>query len=265
MGKPSLEHVNESMNEFVSQPVPILDVANVAGILSVNNTTFYTELDTFSGNIDSILGSVMQIKSYDPQNSKESSLEFCPTKIPNTIVDQNSHLKEPVKRQSIVVDQKISAEVNFLNYLSAQMDSASTFSLLVFDQATGLVDRSPASWAEGITSWKNANQDLMQDDSVTNLFVIIGYVQKYVIRKKYTKFDVKAKGGGFGINVNGELYTSSEDYSLDIRYGLTISSLKNSGGTKKMGVAPSATEMAISPKEMALLNSFDKVSNSYEA
>lgn len=262
MSQLSSKHINESMNDYVAQPVNIPLATTVNGVLALNATMFYTEADTFAGNPDGLLGSVMQTRIVMNDNQeKKLVLEFCPTKIPNTIVDPNSLLKEPIKRQSIIVDQKITAEVNFLNYLSSQIDSDSSFSLLVFDQATGQVDRNPSSWSEGIKTWKEENQDLITNPDITNIFVIIGYVQKYVIRKKYQKFDAKVKGGGYGINIGGELYTSAEDYSLDIRYGLNTASLKNIDGAKKLGVAPQKLVSTTSAQQLQLLNTFEKIQN----
>lgn len=44
--------------------------------------------------------------------------------------------------------------------------------------------------------------------------------------KKYIKFEARAKGGAYGLNINGEISTSTEEYSLDIRFGLTPAILK---------------------------------------
>jgi hypothetical protein len=261
MSKNSNDHINAAMNERIAA-IPVPSGPEVLSLLGVyNNTTVYTEADGFSGNPDGLLGSVMQVRRTTPASDTSPAsptLEFCPTKIPNTTVDANSHLKEPIKRQSIIVDQQLTAQVNFLNYLGTQIDQRSTFSLLVFDQATGQVDRNQTSWAAGISSWKAENQDLLNAMDVIRLFVIIGYVQKYIIRKKYNKLDVKAKGGGFGININGELYTSSEDYSLDIRYGLTVAPLKSPTVTQGLGMAPRPEEN-ISRDDLLLLQNFSKI------
>lgn len=260
MSKLSSKHVNESMNQFVAHSLDFQPANIIESLLAVNNSIFYTEADSFAGNPDGLLGSVIQVRIINKNsNQKTNVLEFCPTKIPNTAIDQTSHLKEPIKRQSIIVDQKLTNEVNFLNYLSTQIDSTTTYSLLVFDQATGQVDRNQKSWAEGVKRWKADNQDIINDPAITNIFILIGYVQKYVIRKKYKKFDVKAKGGGYGINVSGELYTSSEDYSLDVRYGLTIASLKESSNINRMGVAPSPIKTKITSKQLKMLMSFEKI------
>lgn len=259
MSKMSPQHVNESMNDFVAQSVAIPPVSSINGILTINNTTFYTEADSFAGNPDGLLGSVFQVRIADNGTTQTPVLEFCPTKIPDSKPDQTAHLKEPQKKQSIIIDQHISAEVNFFNYLSSQIDTESTFSILIFDQATGQVDRNTPSWAAGLKSWKKENKEILEDPSVTDVFVVIAYVQKYVIRKKFKKFDAKAKGGGYGINVGGELYTSSEDYALDVRYGLTISSLKSKGGAKVLGVAPQLLDEAVTARQWQLLKTFHKI------
>ncbi|MCX2429932.1 hypothetical protein [Pedobacter sp. GR22-10] len=256
MGKPSNEHINESMNDFVSDKGNVPTASDAKSILGAIDSTVYLSFDQYSGNPDALLGNVFQYRI--SEDGKDHVLENCPTKVLNTPIDANSHLKEPIKRQSVIVDQKLSLEVGFLNYLSAEMDAQSTFSLIVFDQATGLVDRT-AVWDEGLRNWKNNNEDLFQDQSIENIFVVIGYVQKYVIRKKFKKFDVKAKGGTMGLNVSGELYMSSEDYSLDIRYGLTVATLKRPGANRGLGMAPRRLENSPTAEEISSIQKFKTI------
>ena len=63
--------------------------------------------------------------------------------------------------------------------------------------------------------WIQQNDSIINDPEICHLLVVTGMVQKNIIRKKYKKFEVKAKGGAYGLSVNGNLYTSTEDYSLE--------------------------------------------------
>lgn len=94
------------------------------------------------------------------------------------------------------------------------------FSIMLYDQLTGVVDVHSPTWEIGLSKWLQKNTYLLQDPNVCYLYAIVGIVQKHVIRKRYKKLDTKIRGGAYGLNVNGELHTSNEDFSLDIRYGL---------------------------------------------
>ncbi|WP_288882987.1 hypothetical protein [Pedobacter panaciterrae] len=245
-GKNSTEHINEAMNEQVTAKPEKIATADDAGkFIGLESNVAYMEAESFSGNPYSLLGTVIEIRKQggicpDKLNSPGVVTEFSPFKIPGIKIDESSKIKEPNKRQSILVNKKLSVDVSFLNYLSAQFEGESSFSLLVFDQANGLVDRDDQSWSDGVGNWKIQNKELFDDDEICYLFAVIGFVQKYVIRKTYKKFDAKAKGGAFGVNIEGSLYTSSEDYSLDIRYGLHPVILKRppSAGTLSLKDLP---------------------------
>jgi hypothetical protein len=94
------------------------------------------------------------------------------------------------------------------------------------DQAAGLIDVQDPTWPIGLRAWKQENIDVINDPDICYLYVIIGFIQKQIIRKKYKKFDGSAKGGAYGVNVEGEVHMSTEEYAMDIRYGLTPSILK---------------------------------------
>lgn len=240
MGNNSTEHINEAMNRDVAKSKTVPSVAEAQKLLALQNNMLYIGADAYVGNPYALLGTVLEVRKTTADcptiaNTENSSIEFSPFKIPGIQVDESSKIKEPIKRQSILVDQKLAIEVSFLNYLTAEFSGESSFSLMVFDQATGLVNRDDDSWNKGVQSWMTDNKvSVIDDPAVCYVYAVIGFVQKYIIRRKYTKFTAGAKGGAFGVNLNGSLYTSSEDYSLDIRYGLQTVILKRPTATKSL-------------------------------
>lgn len=56
--------------------------------------------------------------------------------------------------------------------------------------------------------------------------MVTGAVQKYFTTKKYKKFEAGAKGGGWGVNVEGSLYTSTSQFELSVVYGLDLVTFK---------------------------------------
>jgi hypothetical protein len=231
MSNKSTAHINQAMNETVAQAEIVPSPAEVSRMMGLENNVAYIAADSFTGNPYALLGSVIEVRKSGGQcpatlNANGVVPEFSPRVIPDIRVDEKSKIREPIKRQSIIVDQRLAMKVGILNYLSAELGTESSFSLLVFDQAIGLADRKHVSWGEGLTQWEKENEALFADEDICYLFAVIGFTQKYIIRRKYQKYTAGVRGGAFGVNLNGELYTSTEDYSLDIRYGLQPSILK---------------------------------------
>jgi hypothetical protein len=221
----NVNHINQVMNDDVAEQTNVATEKNALAKLGINTGYIYMEQDAYIGNPDNLLGQVYMAKTIDgkvPSSLNDSNVIFepCPIPIMGRKVDESSRLKEPILRQSIIVDKKLSASVSFLSYLSAELTANDYFSLMVYDQATGVVNMQDVSWKDGLKQWKEDHSDLMQDQNIHCLFVISAFSQKNVIRKKYVKYDGKTKGGYFGVNINGELSTSTEEYSLDIRFGL---------------------------------------------
>ncbi|MBW8684942.1 hypothetical protein [Chitinophaga rhizophila] len=259
MGNNSTEHINEAMNKDVAESKTVPSASEAQKMLALQNNMLYIGADAYVGNPYALLGTVLEIRKTKEDcptiaNTDNASIEFSPFKIPGVLIDESSKIKEPIKRQSILVDQKLSVEVGFLNYLSGEFEGESSFSLMVFDQAAGLVNRDDDSWTKGVQSWMADNKtNVLDDPAVCYVYAVIGFVQKYIIRRKYTKFTAGAKGGAFGVNLNGQLYTSSEDYSLDIRYGLQTVILKRPAATKSL-FADNDLLMEAQPAELNLLN-----------
>jgi hypothetical protein len=250
MGKKhTTEELNESANTYLAKE-QVYDAIEAQNRLGVKSYTAYVEADAFIGNPYSLLGRVIMIRKKDgkcPQGIVDNDFisEFAPSPITGILVDKDSKIEQPIKRGSIIVTKDLSAKVGFLNYLSAEFSSNSSFSIMLFDQLTGLVDVQSPTWQNGLNQWILSNAYLLQDPDVCYLYAIIGIVQKNVIRKKYTKLDAKAGGGAYGININGEIHTSNEDYFLDIRFGLTPVIIKSPTFTIQLPKKELADKMEI--------------------
>lgn len=221
----SIEHINDAMNESVAEPSGVTSVADAMKALNINFQTAYIDAEPFIADPYSLLGQVIQIRKNNgvcPSALSQGGFPAELTAYPVPAkVKASSMLTKPQLRSSVIVNQTVAANVSLLNYLSAQLDANTTFSITVMDQAAGLLDTTDAAWRPALEQWKLDNQDLVNDPDICYLFVVGGFIQKNIIRKKYRKFDGKAKAGAFGVNIDGELSMSTEDYSLDIKFGLT--------------------------------------------
>lgn len=224
MGQNSTNHINEVMNETVAktETPPAIEEANK--LLQIQRNQIFIEDDSFIGDPYSLLGRVIEVRSKDGKCSSDVNngyAEFSVFPIQGVTVNENSKIRQPLKTKSFIVDNKLSLEVGFLNFLNAKLDNESLFSVIVFDQAVGLLNIQDPNYLTGLRMWMQQNPNIINDPEVCHLLVVTGMVQKNIIRKKYKKFEIKAKGGAYGLSVNGSLYTSTEDYSLDMRFGLS--------------------------------------------
>ncbi|MEO0628406.1 MAG: hypothetical protein AAFY91_15535, partial [Bacteroidota bacterium] len=235
MGGNSTEHINNTMNESVASKVKAPAIAEAERLLEIQRNQIFIEDDAFIGNPYSLLGRVLEVRSKTKNctsNVDDGFAEFSVFPIPGVVIDKKSPIKQPLKVKSLIVDKKLSLKVQFLNFLDAELDSESLFSVIVNNQAVGLLDIHDASYLNGMRMWIKDNQNVIKDPNICHLLVVTGIVQKNIIKKKYKKFDVKKKGGAFGLNVNGSLYTSVEDFSMDVRFGLSYQRIPIPNKTK---------------------------------
>lgn len=222
----SKDHINEAMNQITGQATPVaIEEANK--LLEVQRNQIFIEDDSAIANPYSFLGKVIEIRKVGgkcPDSFTDTGWnpDWSLLAIPGRKVDENSKIKTPEKVKAFIVDKNLATKVSALQYFSGELDANSAFHVIVFNQATGLVDMHDDSWATGVNEWRKLNRHLIDDPDICYLLVVTGMVQKNIIRKKFVKFEARAKGGAFGVNINGELYTSTEDFSLDTRFGLTV-------------------------------------------
>lgn len=227
------DHINEVMNRDVADSVPVATVNELKSKTNVNDQTAYIMADAFTGNPFQLLGQVVEIRRSASGecptslvNGRDLNFEFSPFPVTGFKIDEQTKLSKPELRGSIIVDKALSAQAGFLSFISAQLDQKSVFSLMVMDQVKGIVDFQDTSWKEAVKAWKQENKDKMDDPEICYIYVVSGFIQKNIIKKKYYQFEAGAKGGAYGININGKLSTSSDEYSLDIIFGLTPSIIK---------------------------------------
>ena len=183
-------------------------------------------------------------------NGKDVNFEFSPFPVTGFKIDGDTNLQKAVLRGSVIVDKALCAQASFLSFLSARLDDKSSFSLMLMDQVVGLVDFHDPTWTAAVKAWKEDNQDKMNDPDICYIYVVSGFIQKNIIKKKFTQFDASGKGGAYGVNIQGKLSTSNEEYSLDIIFRLTPAIIKRPAtmaGTKAVGVefTPNRSELKL--------------------
>lgn len=206
----------------------------------------YIRDDTFLGNPRALLGQVVEIRKKSgvcPSTITGGEVEFSVVPIQD-FLEAPDRLSEPAKRSSLIVTQEVAGKVRFLNYLSAELSEKSVFSLLLFDEAVGRVNEQK-DWSDAISKWTTAHDDLMKDENVCYLWVVRGFVQKNIIRRKFTKLEGNASGSVYGVNVGGTYYSGEDDYSVDVKYGLSP------GILKRPSKSPGAIEAKVDESDMA--------------
>lgn len=222
MGKSmTTTHINEAMNTEVAEARPIATIDDLNQAVPMRDALRYIKNDTYVADISAILGRVY----YEKMGSD--------TLIPFIIsiaaaVDPNSRLSAPQTVSELIVDSKIKAKAEALAFLSAELAADELLEVRVINNAVARVVDKGDEWDTAIAKWLNNSicQNLINDPSVGTISVVTGAVQKYFTTKKYKKFEAGAKGGGWGVNVEGSLFTSTSQFELSVVYGLDLVTFK---------------------------------------
>ena len=210
------KHVNETMNDSVAESKPIAKSTDIKKAIPTRDSLRYIQNDTYVADVSAILGRV-----YYEYGSKE----LLPFLISfSAEVDPNSKLSTPQTVSELIIDSKAKVSVAALSFLQVDLSAEELLEVRVINNsAARLVDRGDA-WETAIAKWMGNDmcQSLINDPNVGTISVVTGAVQKYFTTKKYRKYEAGAKGGGWGVNVEGSLYTSTSQFDLTIVYGLDL-------------------------------------------
>jgi hypothetical protein len=223
---PTPEHVNETINE-IADPQPVATKADIRKALK--DSLRYIKNDTLVADPSAILGRVY----YEKEGSDE--LHQFPSSI-DAPVSADSKLSAPQTVSELIIDTKAKLGVEALALISAQISGGELLEVRVINNATArLADRGDA-WEAAVEKWSEMKrtQQLMSDPTVKTISVVTGVVQKYLTVKKYKKFEATAKGGSFGVNVDGNLYTSTSQFELEVIYGIDLVLFKNEKGPENV-------------------------------
>lgn len=223
----------------------------------------YIQDDTFISNPLGLLGQVIEVRKVDgrcPTSWREGRAEFSVEKVQGFDIDASSVLNTPVKRDSKLITASVASSLGFLNYLTSELQGERVISAILFDQAAARVADNLASWPEALKAWKSAHEDLYRDDSVCYLAVVRGMVQKNLVRRTFQKVQFGGGVGVYGVNVNGTYHTGAEDYSVDVRFGLSVGILKRPvEGVTALETRLSPLESAPTPEELKAAQSLTAV------
>ncbi len=217
IGKATKEQVNEVMNRDIAEQAQIVNPTQVKKEFDTNDTLKYVKNDTYIANPGAWLGKIFYEAKGDPT--------LIPFILPiKGVVDKDSVLKSPQTRKEMILDSKAAGSLGIMSYLSLSISQNEVFEFRVIDNTAARMVDTGDEWQASLEKWMATDlaKKIINDPEVERIGVVTGVVQKYVSTKKYKKFEVSAKGGAFGVNVGGELYTSSSEYALDIVYGLDL-------------------------------------------
>lgn len=162
-------------------------------------------------------------------------------------VNPDSILKTPVTLSELVVDKKTTLEADVMKCVNINFSENELLEVRIIDNAKGQVDDISDEWEKAGNAWLESNEQKIIDQypNFIAAYVVMGAVQRYFTIKKYKKLEGTAKGDGFGVNVGGNYYTSTSQYTLSIVYELDITPI----------IPEKTPSPAKSPKEIISFNS----------
>ena len=217
-----------SCDDLALEPMAPATPESLGKSLALTDMLYLSD-DTYNGNPQALLGKIVAIRERGgacPRSASDNPVaRFTLEPLGGFKIDEKSILGSPVKRDSQIVTRDAAASVAFLSYLSSSLDAKSVYTLILFDQASARVDDRDSTWRAAYRSWMDDHAELLQQADLCSLSVVMGFVQKNIVRRKFTEVSAAAKGGAYGVNVDGKYHTSTDDYSIDVRYGLSLGTM----------------------------------------
>jgi hypothetical protein len=248
-GNSSTDHINEAMNKDVATAKPLATINDLRKALPAADTLRYVKNDTFIADPTLLLGRV-----YFEKTGSDALIPFH-TQIAVS-ADDRSLLKAPLTVSELIIDSKMSASAEVLSFVSLSVSNDEVYELRVINNAAARAKDSGDPWDLALKKWLDNSlcQRLINDKAVGAISIVTGVVQKYLTSKKYRKFEAGAKGGGWGVNVAGNLYTSSSEFQLDVLYGLDLVSFPRADDVNQFAENIAKGQRLTTPDELATVN-----------
>lgn len=219
------DHVNQALREQISEGVSLTGAASLKRMFMEEDSIRFIRNPAIDANPASLLGTVYYLKGTN-QKLHRHNRGVAVTE------DASAAQTEPVVMHEIVIDSGGAGELEALGVLSLKVAAKEVLELRTVKTRSSRADQRPGGWDNALEAWeaKPANASLLRDPEIASIVVVGGVSQYFISSKSFTKYEGSGKGGGWGVNVGGELYTSSSFFTLDVVYAVEAIELKSSPG-----------------------------------
>lgn len=169
----------------------------------------YVDDSTFASDPSELLGSVVV--------QVDSRTEIAPTRI--GALRATGSTKPEVVRSLVVTDRDASALAPFA-YLGLRAELGTAHSIIETNLTALRIDKSTDDYVTQTKAWLAAHKNLVAPG--TALFRVDGVLHKTVMSKRYRETSVDFDVGVFAY---GKRYSSTEQYQVHHRFGLSLSRL----------------------------------------
>jgi hypothetical protein len=217
----STEHVNKKMNSDIAEEQRRAKPEELRAAIPTKDSLRYVKNATFIADVSALLGLV-----YYEKIGSDALRPFYISV--NADIDPTSKLGAPQTYSELIVDSRAKLTVEALSLISVNVSAEELLEVRIIDNSVARVVLRGDAWEAAINKWLNNPlcHSLVNDPTVGTISVVTGAVQKYFTTKKYKKFEAGTKGGGWGVNVEGSLYTSTSEFDLSVIYGLDLVTFK---------------------------------------
>lgn len=216
-------HVNAALREHISEGVSLTGAGALKRMFMDEDGVRFLRNAAVDANPSSLLGAVYYMKGTDRDLVRH-------TRAVAVTEDASATQNKPVVMQEILIDSGGAAELDALSVVSFTLGAKEVLELRTIKTRSARADQRPGKWDDALDAWeaKSANRTLLDNPDVASILVVGGISQYFITAKSFTKYEGSAKGGGWGVNVGGELYTSSSLSTLDIVYAIEAIELRSS-------------------------------------
>ncbi len=141
------KHVNDAMNKEIAEARPIAKAEDLQKALPIHDSLRYVKNDTYIADVSAVLGRV-----YYEKVGSDSLLPFYISI--EASVDPGSKLSAPQTVSELIVDSKISANVEALTFLSAHLSSEELLEVRVINNGSARVVDRGDEWEAAIAMKK---------------------------------------------------------------------------------------------------------------
>jgi len=214
-----VEHANEWMNQEVAEQVKSPPLDQVADALQFTAEMAWLRDPSFY-EASSLLGRVYY-KLHGDTSFRSHIYSLDLEMLPGA--------NDPLVRQELILNAEAAANASFLEFLKLNISAKEVYELRVVDNARVRAKVIGERWESEIEKWLNRQREVrtptLESSNLSYCAVVTGVAQKFVTKKRYSEFEGEGKGGGYGVNVDGRLFLSSQQFDLDIAYGLSLQDL----------------------------------------
>lgn len=131
--------------------------------------------------------------------------------------------EEPSIKKSVLMKSDKNGSVSFLDIFKVSGQKESIYQFQIVNSKKWSTNTSSPEYMKALAAFRNdpMTSAIFESSDITGVVMVTGIVQKKIWYKAYKK-EGWGGGGTYFVKIDGNDYTSSEDYEESVKYGLLL-------------------------------------------